>query len=116
VDPEAEFSNQEIELSRGRHIDNMLIPPALDLIKDHGIYLMSNGIPVQRESCGRKSKVAYAKGFNPFDDLRWEEYSKAYLGRKDFSLPVPLRWIRRAQARKQKVLCLVIDKNGLRMK
>ena len=44
-DPDADYSEREIELSRGRHIDNMLIPPALDLIKDHGIVVWDNAGP-----------------------------------------------------------------------
>jgi len=116
INAEAGYTPREIQSMRGRHVDSRKIPPALDLVRDDGIYLMSNGIPVQREPCGRSSKVAYADGFDPLNDERWEEFARAYLGRKDFSLPVPLSWIRRAQSRSSKSLTLIIDGNGLHAK
>ena len=41
--------------------------PDLWLVKDGGIYLMSNGLPVDSADEGTKRFVAYADGFNPKD-------------------------------------------------
>lgn len=115
TDPNAGHSPQQIKLWRGKHIDTSQIPPALELVKDHGIYLMSNGIPVQRDTASRSSRVAYAKGFDPFKDGDWDEFARAYLGKRDFSIPIPLRWARRAQSKRAETLVLVIDRHGIHL-
>lgn len=116
LDTSANFTRYEVERLRGRHIDTSKIPPALDLVKDHGVYLMSNGIPVQRAHDGRGSKVAYAEGFDPFENPDWEDFVSARLGRKDFSIPVPLSWIRKAQSHSNTSMVLLIDRKGLHLK
>ena len=56
------------------NVDKARIPPALWLVKDHGIYLMSNGIPrllVDPERNPTQGLVAYAIGFCPEKNPDW---------------------------------------------
>lgn len=67
--------------------------PYLCLVHDHGVYLMSPGIPhLEREDKPESSFVAYAAGCNPdkqeFDD--WWETSRILVGGDDFSEELPI--------------------------
>lgn len=68
--------------------------PALFLVHDDGIYLMSSGIPRdlrdgQVEPNGR-SFVAYAKGFNADTDTDVHERAAEAVGGDDFAEMLPL--------------------------
>lgn len=67
--------------------------PALFLVHDHGVYLMSAGIPhLERPDKPESSKVVYAEGCNPdtqeFND--WWENSRELVGGDDFVEMIPL--------------------------
>lgn len=48
------------------NIDRSKLKPALVLVKDHGVGLMSNGLPRLLKAEGSESsKIVYAKGLNP---------------------------------------------------
>lgn len=56
------------------NVDKSLIPPALWLVKDHGIYLMSNGFPrklLHPNDESSQGLVAYALGFDPEQNPDW---------------------------------------------
>lgn len=60
--------------------------PSLHLVKDEGIYLMSNGFPGFGVKGERNQKVVYADGFDPAkNDHVWEK-SRAAVGGDDFVL------------------------------
>lgn len=69
-------------------IDPRSIPRGLLLVKDQGVYLMSNG---KREE-GEKPEVVYAEGLNPavaeFDD--WWDSASDICGGDDFVEALPL--------------------------
>lgn len=73
--------------------------PGLFLVKDEGVYLMSNGIPSQElpdQGNGKnRVKVAYAVGFDPVKQDRMEVYdrARAAVGGDDFIEFVPLDMI-----------------------
>ena len=55
--------------------------PSLMLVKDDGVYLMSNGVPIQPRGDGKTgAKVVYAKGYEPprlvSEEDRDGQYSK----------------------------------------
>lgn len=60
--------------------------PALLLVHDQGVYLMSNGIPRDRPAEGETAHVVYAAGCDPnvgeFDD--WYNQSRELVGGDDF--------------------------------
>lgn len=72
--------------------------PALLLVKDEGIYLMSNGLPIlatQKPAPNGSgmmecSQVAYAKGFDPYAEDRMDVWDRARdaVGGDDFSEPL----------------------------
>lgn len=68
--------------------------PALFLVHDHGVYLMSNGTPrdLVPGSASERCRVAYAKGCDPnvgeFDD--WYGTSRDLVGGDDFVETLPL--------------------------
>ncbi|RMD64009.1 DUF3085 domain-containing protein [Candidatus Parcubacteria bacterium] len=51
----------ESGLMNPEDVDTSKIPPAIWLVKDHGVYLMSNGLPGN----GEKSPVVYAEEMDP---------------------------------------------------
>jgi hypothetical protein len=66
--------------------------PAVILVHDQGVYLMSNGVPrdmldAQNDEVGKGSFCAYARGCDPtkqeFDD--WWERSRELVGGDDFA-------------------------------
>lgn len=65
--------------------------PALWLVGDEGVYLMSNGRPGFRDESG-KNRVVYAKGINPNVDPfdRWWERKRAAFGGDDGVESLPL--------------------------
>ncbi|MHB1952514.1 MAG: DUF3085 domain-containing protein [Thermoplasmataceae archaeon] len=53
-------------LPEGKHIDKSKVPPALWLVKDRGVYLMSNGDPgLMRDTKTGSHEVVYAEGCDP---------------------------------------------------
>ena len=63
------------------------IAPALHFVKDHGIYLMSNGDPslsgAEFGRKGMKNAVVYAEGYDPKAEDCWERAREA-VGGDDF--------------------------------
>lgn len=75
------------------------IGPSALLVKDDGIYLMSNGVPRDleqptgqgiRADMGERTFVAYAAGFNPEKDRNVWECSRDAVGGDDFGEPIEL--------------------------
>jgi hypothetical protein len=62
--------------------------PAVLLVRDRGIYLMSNGEPRDLVE-GQRSFVAYATGCDPFRDPDWRDRCRDLAGDDDFSLTLP---------------------------
>jgi hypothetical protein len=64
--------------------------PAVILVQDYGVYLMSNGKPrdIFDEGTGR-SYVAYAEGCDPNLDREWRKTSAALVGGDDFGRTLP---------------------------
>lgn len=69
--------------------------PAVILVHDRGVYLMSNGQPRDLIE-GQRSFVAYARGCNPFRDADYRAVSRALVGEDDFSRVLP--WARDLKA------------------
>ena len=68
--------------------------PGLWLVKDHGIYLMSNGFPGQPSGNGPDLQCVYAIGYDPHtDDDVWQA-CRAALGGDDFCDVFPAEDIR----------------------
>lgn len=79
--------------------------PALWLVKDEGIYLMSNGIPPKLADGTvaapyQVGLVAYARGFDPTERDRMEVWDDAHeaVGGDDFADPLPIDWFETAIA------------------
>lgn len=72
--------------------------PAVVLVKDEGIYLMSNGLPRDLASTGGRSFVAYAQGFDPTAQNRLDVWDRARdaVGGDDFAEHLPIEWFEEA--------------------
>jgi hypothetical protein len=73
-------------------IDYTKVEPAFHLVKDDGIYLLSNAKNEVNDKPACETKlIAYAKGFNPDVDEDW--YDRSYsVSRDDIVLSIPLGW------------------------
>lgn len=73
-----------IPTARYRHVQS----PAVLLVHDQGVYLMSNGLPrdlIQGTQETGSNFVAYAVGCHPDTDDAWWETSRQLVGGDDFS-------------------------------
>jgi len=73
--------------------------PALLLVHDDGVYLMSNGLPrdlVAGTGERGRSFAAYARGCDPARDPGWWDASRALVGGDDFAETLP--WAREVLA------------------
>lgn len=58
--------------------------PAVTLVGDHGVYLISNGLPRDKRRTGEaRNFVAHALGINPYQDNDWFETKRALYGDDD---------------------------------
>lgn len=66
--------------------------PALHFVHDHGVYLMSNGIPHMPASKNPEhTKVVYANKCDPDKDEDWWENARALVGGDDFIEELPIK-------------------------
>ncbi|VIO80096.1 DUF3085 domain-containing protein [Bradyrhizobium ivorense] len=72
----------------GKAITTPVSAPAVLLVHDQGVYLMSNGEPRDIVS-GQSSFVAYAHGCHPIADDDWWETARALVGGDDFGECLP---------------------------
>jgi len=75
------------------NLDISKLPAALLLVKDEGIYLMSNGMPgLMREDKQDRNQVVYAKEGDPTAGCDWWETARAIMGGDDCvdSLPITM--------------------------
>lgn len=91
-----ELSEDDVFSNGGKHIDPSKVPAGFWLVKDSGIYLMSNGSPGLKENPedqdSTKQKVFYAKGFDPAKDEDWYDSARYAVGGDDFGIFIPLEW------------------------
>jgi hypothetical protein len=80
------------------YVDRRKIPPGLTLVGDHGVYLMSNGLPPLQDPSPEisRSLVAYALGINPEQDSMWLDAKRAAFGGDDGTEPIDLESIEAA--------------------
>jgi hypothetical protein len=115
IDPKRPPTAADIKEGAWRHVDPKKVPAALELVSDHGIYLMSNGIPVQPSRVRNECESVFARGFDPYQDEHWQKWSARILGRQKVSRRVPLDWIRRAHLRQERELRIKVTRTGLRL-
>ena len=81
------------------NLDLSKIAPALWLVADQGVYLMSNGAQPEVKQ-GQSLPVAYADESNPkapgadFDD--WYEAKRSIMGGDDTVITLPIEWFENA--------------------
>lgn len=79
------------------NIDQTMVPAGLWLVKDQGVYLMSNGSPgFLKEGQDPSAKfpshfVSYADEANPKTVEDWWEVSRAIMGGDDCVVPLPAK-------------------------
>lgn len=106
------LSEAQVMEMRGKHLDMCKIPAGFWLVKDHGVYLMSNGSPRLTLEEGKRGQVVYAKGCNPDKDPDW--YEAAYtLGGDDFAIFIPLEWYDIAMSKGKRVLSFRMGKRSI---
>ena len=101
------------------------IAPALWLVKDDGIYLMSNGRPRQiaddSPATGQdqdgQSLVVYAEGFDPTkaDPVAVWYAAREAVGGDDFGEPLPAEWFKDALGRGETTITLDVTACAIRV-
>lgn len=101
--------------------------PGLFLVKDHGVYLMSNSKTPkdQGEACHfhparRLKKIVFAKGHDPYNDANWFKRGQV-VSQDDFSELFPLfvfkqgvaGFLDRLLRRKKKEVWLALSDHGI---
>lgn len=87
--------------------------PALWLVKDDGIYLMSSGKPAQDRPDGTKGvRVVYARSFEPDAPDCWER-ARFAVGGDDFVETLPLDWFTKALEQKAPYVVILFGKKSL---
>jgi hypothetical protein len=105
-----DLHEDEIFRSNGDHIDLAKVPPGFWLVKDRGIYMMSNGRPRQLLDAGAtKSYVVYAKGYQPGVDEDWFDRACDAVGGDDFVQFIPLEWFAAAKSAGKRVLTIRVS-------
>lgn len=104
------MTHQEGEEERGE--------PGLWLVKDEGIYVMSNGLPGLPENPEQdttekfyKQKAVYAEGFDPRKDEDTYDKARAAVGGDDFCDLVPLEGLEKEG--EWKWLVIIVSTNRL---
>jgi Protein of unknown function (DUF3085) len=87
-------SEHVIDYRKGKAITALPEAPAVLLVHDEGVYLMSNGFPadpLERKATGRHFRryVAYAQGCDPRTDKGWYETAHDLVGGDDFGECLP---------------------------
>ena len=92
------------------------IQPKLLLVKDQGVYLMTNANFPQSPS--ERGTVAYAEGMNPtvdeFND--WYETARRVMGGDDMSQGLPASWYKLSESAKKRKFQLRITSKAVALK
>jgi hypothetical protein len=81
------------------NVDRALVPAALYLVADQGVYLMSNGLPRLLVDEGGTPVVAYARESDPNSgDEDWYEAKRSIMGGDDEATALPVEMFERALA------------------
>jgi len=110
------LTDDEIFSKRGEHLDLSKIPAGLWLVKDSGIYLMSNGNPGLKREDGQRNVVCYAKGYNPSVDEDYYDKARAAVGGDDFAEFIPLAWFEETEKAGRKVMSIRMNKTSMSLK
>ena len=90
----------------------------LQLVGDHGVYLMSNAPEQQKQPNGRY-RVAYAEGCDPDKDEDFYENKRELFGGDDgvefLDMPSVLRWLENGKQVKARRLTLALSSNNLEL-
>lgn len=92
--------------------------PGLWLVKDQGIYLMSNGVPGLKKKPGSDAlKVVYAEGYNPGNQgiSVIHDKCRAAVGGDDFCEALPLDFFEEVLATKPAVVRLHVTTNRIKI-
>jgi hypothetical protein len=81
----------DYDIKTGKAITKPVSAPAILLVRDKGVYLMSNGEPrdITPGTSSVRSFVAYALGCHPITDPDWREMSHSLVGGDDFGKTLP---------------------------
>ncbi|EDC3150220.1 DUF3085 domain-containing protein [Salmonella enterica] len=119
--PLNEAGKTEVEINQtggifwpsSKHIDTTRLTPQILLVKDHGVYLVTNA-SLEGTSASRDT-VAYARGLNPSVDDEWYDEAEEAMGGDDSSVSVPLAWFELAIEKKFKAFCLKVSPTKITM-
>lgn len=89
-----------VKIKRGGYaefeqLDESKLPKRLALVKDQGVYLMSNANERLMKAGTGETQIAYAKRCNPEVDKDWYDTAVAIMGGDDTAIGLPTEWFRR---------------------
>lgn len=88
-------------------IDNSLVQPQLQLVKDQGLYLINNADV--KGSPEARGAIVYAEGCNPHKDDDFYQNAKWIFGNDDGSEVIPLTWFNLAKKANNSLLTLNVS-------
>ncbi|WP_427047232.1 DUF3085 domain-containing protein [Halomonas casei] len=97
----------------GSHLDGDKIPAGFWLVKDQGVYLMSNGLPVDKAPDGKGMNISHAKGLKPGVDVDWYDAARRALGGDDMVCFIPLEWYDLSVEKGKRTLSIRVNKNSM---
>lgn len=87
------------------------IQPQLNIVGDHGIYLMGNGR--KEGDAGGTKAIAYAKGCDPSKDANFYENKVRLFGGDDGVVSIPTRWFELAKEKNVKEFKVKLNKRSI---
>lgn len=78
--------------------ENTTIPKGFILVKDQGVYLLSNGLNAQDQTPNESGLVVFAESCNPNTDEDWYHNAWNICGGDDFAEFIELDWFLYAQS------------------
>ena len=89
------------------------IPKGLILVKDQGVYLLSNGLYAEDKTPTELGLVVYAENCNPETDKDWYDNGQYICGGDDFAEFIDLDWVQYAQSKKCEYLIIEMTDNTM---
>ncbi len=86
--------------------------PMLWLVKDHGLYLMTN---LNRSGIDGQRPIAYAMGCHPENDDDWYDTCRAIFGGDDGAVGVPLQWVHHTLKIKKENMIIEVSEDAIKL-
>ncbi|BEI26562.1 DUF3085 domain-containing protein [Vibrio fluvialis] len=95
-------------------IDRSKIEPKLTMVKDHGLYLITNAD--LKGTSSSRGTVVYARDCNPSEDEFYYENARDIFGGDDGTVSIPVSWFSSAKKLNKRLFQVELTPNEVRLK